>query len=165
MKNKDNKQKGFTLIELLVVIAIIAILSTVVMAGLNSARAKSRDAKRVSEVKSLQKALDLYYDTCGGYPMIDDGAGNPAVIGTGLTTATQDGTCVTSGETFGTYMATLPVNPSPTATQATYDYCSTDAAGTCDPAAGDGYQILFGLEGDTGSLSAGIRTATPSGIQ
>jgi prepilin-type N-terminal cleavage/methylation domain-containing protein len=33
-------KKGFTIIELLVLIAIIAILSTVVMAGFNSARMK-----------------------------------------------------------------------------------------------------------------------------
>ncbi|MEK7179015.1 MAG: type II secretion system protein [Patescibacteria group bacterium] len=63
---KRNTQKGggggFTLIELLVVIAIIGILSAVVLASLNSARQKSRDAKRVADVKQLQLALELYFD-------------------------------------------------------------------------------------------------------
>jgi len=61
---------GFTLIELLVVIAIIGLLSSVVLASLNSARQKSRDARRISDVKQLQTALELYYDdqTLGGYP-------------------------------------------------------------------------------------------------
>ena len=54
--------RGFTLIELLVVIAIIGILSSVVLASLNSARQKGRDAKRISDVKQLQLALELYYD-------------------------------------------------------------------------------------------------------
>ena len=61
-------QKGFTLIELLVVIAIIGILSSVVLASLNTARQKSRDARRVSDAKQLQLALELYYDANGNYP-------------------------------------------------------------------------------------------------
>lgn len=62
------RKKGFTLIELLVVIAIIGILSSVVLASLNSARQKSRDAKRVSDIKQVQLALELYFDTNGEYP-------------------------------------------------------------------------------------------------
>ncbi len=58
-----NNKKGFTLIELLVVIAIIGILSSVVLASLNSARQKSRDARRVADIKQLQLALELYYDS------------------------------------------------------------------------------------------------------
>ena len=60
--------RGFTLIELLVVIAIIGILSSIVLASLNDARLKSRDAKRVADVKQIQLALELYYDATGSYP-------------------------------------------------------------------------------------------------
>ncbi len=63
-----NTKKGFTLIELLVVIAIIGILSSVVLASLNTARKKSRDAKRVADIKNTQLALELYFDTNGAYP-------------------------------------------------------------------------------------------------
>jgi len=63
-----NSNRGFTLIELLVVIAIIGILSSVVLASLNSARQKSRDAKRISDIKQLQLALELYFDANGTYP-------------------------------------------------------------------------------------------------
>lgn len=62
------KSRGFTLIELLVVIAIIGILSSVVLASLNSARQKSRDARRIGDVKQLQLALEMYYDSNSGYP-------------------------------------------------------------------------------------------------
>ena len=58
---------GFTLIELLVVIAIISLLSSVVMASLNSARSKARDARRISDIKQLQLALGFYYDKYGSY--------------------------------------------------------------------------------------------------
>lgn len=63
------RQRGFTLIELLVVIAIIGILSSVVVASLNSARQKARDARRVDDIKQVQLALDLYFDAnAGKYP-------------------------------------------------------------------------------------------------
>jgi len=61
-------KRGFTLIELLVVIAIIGILSSVVLASLNSARQKSRDARRVSDIKQMQLALELSFDSNGTYP-------------------------------------------------------------------------------------------------
>ncbi|MEK7566810.1 MAG: type II secretion system protein [Patescibacteria group bacterium] len=65
---KFNKKSGFTLIELLVVIAIIGVLASVVLASLNSARKKSRDARRVADVKQVQLALELYFDSKGEYP-------------------------------------------------------------------------------------------------
>jgi len=65
-------QKGFTLIELLVVIAIIGILAGVVLTSLNTARAKARDAQDISNLKSVQLALELYADDNGGsYPTAD----------------------------------------------------------------------------------------------
>ena len=59
---KGGKNYGFTLIELLVVIAIIGILASVVLASLNSARKKSRDARRLADIGQLRVALELYYD-------------------------------------------------------------------------------------------------------
>ncbi len=61
--------KGFTLIELLVVIAIIGILASIVMVSLSGAKAKSRDARRQADIKSIQLALSLYYTDNGMYPV------------------------------------------------------------------------------------------------
>lgn len=60
--------KGFTLIELLVVIAIIGLLSTIVVASLSTVRKKARDTKRVADIKSLQLAMEMYFDSNRQYP-------------------------------------------------------------------------------------------------
>lgn len=62
------KKTGFTLIELLVVIAIIGILATIITTSLTSARAKGRDAKRVSDVNNIALALKTYYADNLVYP-------------------------------------------------------------------------------------------------
>lgn len=68
MRLHTSSGRGFTLIELLVVIAIIGVLSSVVLASLNTARAKSRDASRQAALRSIMVALELYYDKYGAYP-------------------------------------------------------------------------------------------------
>jgi type II secretion system protein G len=61
-------KKGFTLIELLAVIAIIGILASIVLVSLSGAKASSRDAKRIADLKSIQIALQLYYNDNLKYP-------------------------------------------------------------------------------------------------
>lgn len=63
--NKINK--GFTLIELLVVIAIIGILSSVVLASLNTARGKGADAAIKSNLSNIRAQAEILYDGAGNY--------------------------------------------------------------------------------------------------
>ncbi|MBC8464850.1 MAG: prepilin-type N-terminal cleavage/methylation domain-containing protein [Parcubacteria group bacterium] len=79
-------RKGFTLIELLVVIAIIGLLSSVVLASLSSAREKSRDARRMNDLRQIQRAMEFYYDDNGHYPREGDGANGIIGEGAGLDT-------------------------------------------------------------------------------
>ena len=114
--------RGFTLIELLVVIAIIGILSSVVLASLNSARQKGRDARRISDLKQLQLALELYYDASSSvYPTQTTAV---AVSETSLGGLTPD------------YISTLPDDPSSGA-----DYYYISATG------GTSYCLAANLEG------------------
>lgn len=57
-----NTKRGFTLMELLVVIAIIGILASVVLASLNSARAKGADAAVKSNINNARAQAELFYD-------------------------------------------------------------------------------------------------------
>lgn len=69
MQNFPPKARGFTLIELLVVIAIIGLLASIITVSLVSSRAKGRDAKRISDIKTLQLALETYYNDNSAYPL------------------------------------------------------------------------------------------------
>src|SRR4051812_16263593 len=67
--------KGFTLVELLVVIAIIGLLASIVLGSLSVARRKSRDARRVADIKMLENALALYVNENKTAPVTGTGAG------------------------------------------------------------------------------------------
>jgi type IV pilus assembly protein PilA len=71
--------KGFTLIELLVVVAIIGLLSSVVLASLNTARMKAEDARRIGDLRGLQLAIEFYIDKFGHYPNENS---SPALVST-----------------------------------------------------------------------------------
>ena len=63
-----NNKKAFTLIELLVVISIIGLLATLAVVALKNAREKARDVKRVSDLRQIRTALELYYDKYNDWP-------------------------------------------------------------------------------------------------
>lgn len=66
---RSANKKGFTLIEVLIVVSIIGLLSSVILVGLGGFRSRGRDARRVTDLKSLQNGLELYYTKSGEYPV------------------------------------------------------------------------------------------------
>jgi len=65
---KNTSRRGFSIVELMVVISIIAILSSILYANFGNARGSGRDAKRQSDVRNLQTAIELYKKEFGRYP-------------------------------------------------------------------------------------------------
>ncbi|NCN25789.1 prepilin-type N-terminal cleavage/methylation domain-containing protein, partial [Candidatus Falkowbacteria bacterium] len=68
VKATRDKLQAFTLIELLVVIVIIGVLATLATVAVSSARGRARDAKRVSDLKQISTALEMYYADYFSYP-------------------------------------------------------------------------------------------------
>ncbi len=107
-------QQGFTLIELLVVIAIIGILASVVLASLNTSRGSARDASRLTEVKQLQTALEIYRNSNDNqYPCANSVANNGGCGNTGAAAEVFfDGTNASSSQNQ-TFMGLINFNPGP----------------------------------------------------
>ena len=125
---KKNR-KGFTLIELLVVIAIIGLLSTLAIVSLNTARQKSRDTKRMADIRTLQSAIELCINEAGSPPAVPAAPTWAGILGY---------SCGTS--TIQTFLSssTMPVPPQSTcvnpaaaiATGDCYMYCKDSTAGS-----------------------------------
>lgn len=54
------KKNGFTLIELLVVIAIVGVLTALSLPNFVLSRQRARDTQRKSDIRQIQKALEVY---------------------------------------------------------------------------------------------------------
>jgi len=100
------RSKGFTLVELLVAISIIGLMSSITLVSLNSARAQSRDAKRITEIDQLQTALELYFDQNGTYPPINNASTSKQPNGCG-----QSGSWCDLETELSSFMNPIPRDP------------------------------------------------------
>lgn len=99
----NKKKEGFTLIELLVVIAIIGLLASIVLVSLGPAREKARDAKRQSDIRQINLAMEMCYD---------DGACN---VSEAYPDTTAGANSLTQIDTDGTpLLLTVPTDPKDT---------------------------------------------------
>lgn len=105
----ERSRSGFTLIELLVTISIIAIITAIGFVAYSTVSKQGRDAKRQSDLKSIQSALEQYRADQGNYPANLPSVGSPII--------SPDGS--------KTYLSQLPEDPRGGG------YFYTSAGGSC----------------------------------
>lgn len=156
MRKKQNHKKGFTLIELLVVVAIMGMLASLAVVSLNNARARARDARRISDIKQVQTALELYFLDNSSYP-----AGTNVHLGSeSADCLSNSGFAGTCGATV-TYMGVVPLNPAPEddgdcPDVTAYVYTQDDS--------GISYSITYCVGAAIGQIPASGHIATPAGM-
>lgn len=118
LSNTNTGGAGFTLVEILIVVAILGILATALISLINPTLQiqKSRDARRKSDLRQIQSALELYRADCGSYPA-RSGTSVPSPLTSVSPPVTSPSTCAGSGVT---YMQTVPIDPKSPARIYTY---------------------------------------------
>lgn len=96
------KKSGFTLVELLIVISIIAMLSVVGLVSYTNFLKNSRDAKRQSDIKFIQSALEQYFADQKHYP---------ATITFNSALTNKTGIELSPAGDTKTYLTTVPPGP------------------------------------------------------
>ena len=127
-KDVLSRMRGFTLIELLVVLSIIAVLSTIIFAGVAQARVKARDSKRIQEIHQIDLAVQLYIvDHGGAAPTL--GSNNCTIAAGSSLTSSSAANCIADFNSansssvaawtlfqadIGKYMPKIPTDACPT---------------------------------------------------
>jgi prepilin-type N-terminal cleavage/methylation domain-containing protein len=78
--NVFTRIRGFTLIELLIVIAILGVLATMFMTTFPAAQRRARDARRQSDIKQYQTAVEKYANKNNGNYYNSSGTINPSSV-------------------------------------------------------------------------------------
>lgn len=153
---KKSHTKGFTLIELLVVISIISFLSSIVLTALNNARIQARDTQRISDIRQIRIALELYRNTNGYYPYISYYINSSDASWNALQTA------------LSPYMPKLPKDPTNNATDPWVTGHFTYAYGydpVSYPLAGNTYDLVTQFESSSNPQRAQLKGWIQRAIQ
>lgn len=104
MKSKS----GFTIVELLIVIIVIAILAAIVIVAYNGITQKANDSKRLSDIDTIVKALEVYKMKYGDYPAAQS---TPNASSWETSTDGTNATDFISALRTGGAIANVPIDP------------------------------------------------------
>jgi type II secretion system protein G len=145
------KRQGFTLIELLVVIAIIGVLSGIVMSSVSQARAKARDAQRISDLREIRNALELYFADHGYYPQ--SGCGWDC---NGYRTTYESGWNILASD-LSPYIQNLPKDPVNSSCPPWVDSCYSYTYGNVGRSNGNWYDLTAQFETPNHPMRCGVK--------
>lgn len=159
MENNTHKPNGFTVLELLIVLGLVGLLVLVGSVLLGTARERSRDSKRLSDLDITRRALEDYFHNNNRYPQ----APTPMVLGSAGYKVICSGTPTGFAETrtacgnATVYLDPIPTPPEPEPAQVTgYRYTSVSP--------NNSYTIDAALEGALNGLQGWIQIS-PAGLQ
>jgi Tfp pilus assembly protein PilE len=155
-------QKGITRIEVLIIAGVIGLLGLLAVVAVTSARAKTRDAIRVSDVRQIQAGAELYFNDVSQYPQTVE----PIAIGEAVTSCLTDqgfvATCSPTTEVV--YLDVVPAAPKQGLKGASS--CGGVRNAYCFSGSNGEYRIQFELERANSllGLEKGVNCATESGL-
>lgn len=154
-------QQGISKIEVLIIALIIGVLGLMAVVAVSTARSRTRDAVRLSDVRQTQAALELYFNDANSYPVTTEAL---ALGGASAGCLNEDGFTSSCGGSASIYLDTVPVTP--TAGLGGLSTCSGAKNAYCFQGSDTQYQIQFELEHDNPvlGLTAGLNCATPGGL-
>ena len=99
------RQRGFTIVELLIVIVVIALLAAITVAVYNGARLRAQATEIATDLKAIEKALNLYKHSVGLATWPND---NDSSYFTGLDNPSIN-SIITARAEFRSFLPTAPV--------------------------------------------------------
>lgn len=149
---KTTTHRGFTLTELLVVISIIAVLSSIVLVGVNQARNRGKNARAAADISQYITGLALARERDGSYPASSWRCLGAA--GCQWNNANIDPASGTVTDALGAVMSSLPSSSFEQNGYSGYQYRTT----------GTGYSLRWFLYGENRDCDPGTRSGNNSGI-
>jgi type II secretory pathway pseudopilin PulG len=152
------REGGFTTVELVIAVGVLAIVLTVSVLFVRSARADMRDAIRLSDIKQIQAGMELYFAEQYSYPVVDTAIALGAAQSICLGKEGFASSCPMDRPYMPIVPGSIDGNP--------YLYVSRDNQNaSCKSSPCVKYAMQFTLEKARGTLAAGPNCARPEGIK